>query len=121
MEADQLGRLRDVLDAAKLIASYVKDTSEADFRANTEKQDAVVRRLEIIGEATVHLSDSTRQAIPELPFRKMRGMRNIVAHDYANVDLKIVWEVATVHVPEVCAVLEKFFITQAATDDSSAK
>ena len=39
----------------------------------------------------------------------MRGMRNIVAHDYANVDLKIVWEVATVHVPEVCAVLEKFF------------
>ncbi|SPE61023.1 conserved hypothetical protein [Verrucomicrobia bacterium] len=39
----------------------------------------------------------------------MRGMRNIVAHDYANVDLKVVWEVATFHVPEVCAVLEKFF------------
>ena len=47
--------------------------------------------------------------MPELPFRRMRGMRNIVAHDYANVDSKIVWEVATVHVPEVCAVLEKFF------------
>lgn len=42
----------------------------------------------------------------------MRGMRNIVAHDYADVDLKIVWEVATVHVPEVCAVLDKFFATQ---------
>jgi len=39
----------------------------------------------------------------------MRGMCNIVAHDYANVDLKIVWEVANEHVPEVCAVLEKFF------------
>ena len=115
MEADQIGRLRDVLDAAKLIASYVKDTSEADFRGNTEKQDAVVRRLEIIGEATIHLSEATRQAIPELPFRKMRGMRNIVAHDYANVDLKIVWEVATVHVPGVCAVLEKFFANQTGT------
>ncbi len=112
MEADQLGRLRDILHAAQLVASYVKDTTAADFRANTEKQDAVVRRLEIIGEAAVHLSDTTRQAIPELPFRKMRGMRNIVAHDYANVDLKIVWEVATVHVPEVCAVLEKFFASQ---------
>lgn len=109
MEADQIGRLRDILDAARLIAAYVTNTAEADFRANTEKQDAVIRRLEIIGEATAHLSEATRQAIPELPFRKMRGMRNIVAHDYANVDLKIVWDVATVHVPEVCAVLEKFF------------
>ena len=50
--------------------------------------------------------------IPELPFRKMRGMRNIVAHDYANVDLKIVWDVATVHVSEICAVLERFFALQ---------
>jgi uncharacterized protein with HEPN domain len=109
MEADQLGRLRDILHAAQLIATYVKDTSETDFAKDIQKQDAVVRRLEIIGEATVHLSDETRQAIPTLPFRKMRGMRNIVAHDYANVDLKIVWEVATVHVPEVCIVLETFF------------
>ncbi len=121
MEADQLGRLRDILTAARLVAAYVKDTTEADFRANTEKQDAVVRRMEIIGEATVHLSETTRQTIPELPFRKMRGMRNIVAHDYANVDLKIVWDVATLHVPEVCAVLEKFFTTQAWTGDTPAK
>ena len=69
----------------------------------------MIRRIEIIGEATAHLSEATRQAIPELPFRKMRGMRNIVAHDYANVNLKIVWEVGVVHVPEICAVLEKFF------------
>ena len=109
MEADQLGRLRDILEASRLIASYVKDTAEADFRSDTQKQDAVVRRIEIIGEATAHLNDETRRNTPELPFRKMRGMRNIVAHDYANVDVGIVWQVATVHVPEICAVLEKFF------------
>jgi uncharacterized protein with HEPN domain len=109
MEIDQIGRLRDILEAARLIGAYVKDTTEADFRTRIEKQDAVIRRLEIIGEATAHLNEATRQAIPELPFRKMRGMRNIVAHDYANVDLKIVWDVANVHVPEVCVVLEKFF------------
>jgi uncharacterized protein with HEPN domain len=112
METDQLGRLRDILEAARLIASYTKDTTEIDFRGNTEKQDAVIRRIEIIGEATAHLTDATRQAVRELPFRKMRGMRNIVAHDYANVDLKVIWEVATVHVPEICAVLEKFFARQ---------
>ena len=109
METDQLGRLRDILEAARLIGSYVKDTTEADFRSNTEKQDAVIGRIEIIGEATSHLNEATRRAISELPFRKIRGMRNIVAHDYANVDLKITWEVATMHVPEICAVLERFF------------
>ena len=83
-----------------------------DFTTNTEKQDAVIRRIEIIGEATAHLSNETRRSIPELPYRKMRGMRNIVAHDYANVDLKTVWEVATMHVPEVCMILEKFFARQ---------
>lgn len=112
MDAEQLGRLRDILEAARLIASYLGDTTETSFRADRQKQDAVIRRIEIIGEATAHLSQSTRQALPELPFRKMRGMRNIVAHDYANVDLNIVWQVATVHLPEVCAMLEKFFATQ---------
>ena len=109
MEADQIGRLRDILQAGRLITSYLRDTKEADFLANSEKQDAIIRRIEIIGEATAHLTETTRQVIPELPFRKMRGMRNIVAHNYANVDLKIVWEVGIVHVPEICAVLEEFF------------
>ncbi len=112
METDQLGRLRDILDAARLIASYVKDTTETVFRTDLQKQDAVIRRIEIIGEAAAHLTNATRQAVPELPFRKMRGMRNIVAHDYSNVDWKIVWEVATIHVPEICAILEKFFAQQ---------
>jgi uncharacterized protein with HEPN domain len=113
MEVDQLGRLRDIVEAARLIGAYMRDTTEADFLADTQKQDAVIRRIEIIGEATAHLTDATRQAIPDLPFRKMRGMRNIVVHDYASVDVKIVWEVATVHTPELRAVLDRFFATQA--------
>lgn len=59
MEADQLGRLRDILEAARLIASYVKDTTPADFGSDTQKQDAVIRRIEIIGEATAHLTEET--------------------------------------------------------------
>src|SRR6266540_3025628 len=50
-EAEQLGRLQDILTAARLIASYVQGVAEVEFHANTQKQDAVVRRLEIIGEA----------------------------------------------------------------------
>ena len=112
MKTDQVGRLRDILEAARLIASYVKDTTEADFHADKQKQDAVIRRIEIIGEAAAHLTEETRRTVPGLDFRKMRGMRNIVAHDYANVDLRIVWEVATVHIPEICAEVEKFFASQ---------
>jgi len=120
MEADQLGRLRDILEATRMVASYVKDTSEADFRVDRQKQDAVVRRIEIIGEATAHLSAETRREVPALPFRKMRGMRNIVAHDYANVDLSILWQVATVHIPEAGLVLEKFFSTETPSPPPSA-
>ncbi|MEO8327775.1 MAG: DUF86 domain-containing protein [Nitrospirota bacterium] len=112
MKADQLGRLRDILEAARLIISYVQDTTEGAFCADMQKQDAVIRRIEIIGEATAHLTEETRQSLPQLSFRKMRGMRNLLAHDYANVDPGIVWEVATVHVPEVFSVLENFFAGQ---------
>jgi uncharacterized protein with HEPN domain len=119
MEADQLGRLRDILQASRLIASYIKDTSEAQFRADTQKQDAVIRRIEIIGEVTAHLSEETRREIVALPFRKMRGMRNIVADDYANVDLGVVWEVASVHIPEVCFALETFFSNEEPSSPSA--
>ncbi len=49
MEIDQLGRLRDILEAARLIGTYVKNTTETDFYADKQKQDAVIRRIEIIG------------------------------------------------------------------------
>jgi uncharacterized protein with HEPN domain len=112
MDADQVGRLRDILDAARLICSYVAGADESAFRRDTQRQDAVIRRIEIIGEATLHLSDETRQAIPQLPYRRMRGMRNVLAHDYAGVNLEIVWEVATIHVPELQSILDQFFAGQ---------
>jgi uncharacterized protein with HEPN domain len=108
MEADQIGRLRDILEAVPLIGSYLTGVTEADFLADSEKQDAVIRRIEVIGETTAHLTEKTRQTIPELPFGKCVACATIVAHDYANVDLKIVWEVGVVHMPEILTVLEKF-------------
>ncbi len=78
-----------------------------------QKQDAVIiRRIEIIAEATAHLTEETRHSFSQLSFGQMRGMRNIVAHDYGNVDPKTIGEVATIHVPNVCSVLENFFAGQ---------
>lgn len=82
--------------------------SSEDFFEDTEKQDAVIRRIEIIGEATAHLSEATRARLPALPFRQMRGMRNIVAHDYGHVDVALVWKAATEKIPLIRRVLEEF-------------
>lgn len=119
MEAEQLSRLRDVLNAARLIASYMRGVTKDEFSANIEKQDAVIRRIEIIGEAAAHLTDETRAAISDLPFRKMRGMRNIVAHDYANVDVTVVWDVATIHIPKLVTVLDPFLASQTSPSATS--
>ena len=70
MEADQVGRLHDILEAAQLIQSYIKDTAETDFLADKQKQDAVIRRIEIIGEAAAHLTNATRRAVPPAPVPK---------------------------------------------------
>jgi uncharacterized protein with HEPN domain len=100
MEIDQLGRLRDILDSCRLVSRYVDGVVKQDFACDIEKQDAVIRRIEIIGEATAHLNEATRLSLPGLPFRQMRGMRNIIAHDYANVDIDVVWEVATIYLSQ---------------------
>ena len=108
MEIDQLGRLQDILEACRLIESYVAGVSNDAFFEDTEKQDAVVRRIEIIGEATAHLSDTTRALLPSLPFRQMRGMRNIVAHDYGHVDVALVWKAAIENIPAIRRALADF-------------
>lgn len=108
MELDQIGRLHDIREACRLIESYIKHVPSDDFFKDTEKQDAVIRRIEIIGEATAHLCEETRTALPSLPFRQMRGMRNIVAHDYGHVDVALVWKAATDNIPNIRCILDEF-------------
>ncbi|MBL9178711.1 MAG: DUF86 domain-containing protein [Verrucomicrobiaceae bacterium] len=91
----QHGLLRDILDSAKVIRAYLDGVSHTAFMQNSEKQDAVLRRFEIIGEAASRLAPETKTLFPGLPFSQMRGMRNIIAHDYGDVDLDQVWRTAS--------------------------
>lgn len=91
----QHGLLRDILDSAAMIRSYLNGIAQTSFMSNPEKQDAVLRRFEIIGEASSRLAPETLALFPGLPFRQMRGMRNIIAHDYGDVDLDQVWLTAS--------------------------
>lgn len=105
----QQGLLRDMLDSAQAISSYLKGVTRESFLQGREKQDAVLRRFEIIGEVASRLSPETQALFPELPFRSMRGMRNIIVHDYGEVDLDQVWKTATDDLPNLIGALESHF------------
>lgn len=105
----QNGLLRDILDSAKAIRGYLSGVDRAAFFANPEKQDAILRRFEIIGEAASRLAPETQARFQSLPFRSMKGMRNIIAHDYGEVDLDQVWNTANTDLSDLIAVLDKYF------------
>lgn len=100
--------LRDILNSAIAIRGYLHNVSRAQFEQNTEKQDAVIRRFEIIGEAARHLSPGVRAALPEIPWRLVSAMRNILIHDYDDVDVGTVWETAEHDLPLLIPRLESY-------------
>ena len=101
-----LQRVRDILDAARAIRSFVEGMDESAFRADRRTLDAVLRNLAVIGEAARHVPDEFRARFRGVPRLEMADMRNIVVHEYFGVDAEILWHTATKDVPELVAALE---------------
>ena len=93
--------LLDILEASKIAISYIEDVTEETFHQQTQLQDAVIRRIEIVGEAARRISSETQSAHPELPWREMIGMRNLMIHDYDGVDLGMVWQTVKRDLPKL--------------------
>lgn len=85
--------LDDILEAAALIRDYTASMDYKIFARDRKTQDAVVRNLEIIGEAAGRLPEIMKQAAQEIEWRKIVGLRNILAHEYFGVSLPVVWDV----------------------------
>lgn len=98
--------LRDMLDAARLAVEYLQGKQRSDFLADTLLQDAVIRRLALLGEAARRVSGQTRDQHPDLPWREMVDMRNLIIHEYDDIDFEIVWRTATTDLPALITMLE---------------
>ena len=93
--------LEDILESIEKIVEYMDDLSEKEFEENSEKQDAVIRRIEIIGEAVKNISKETKVKYPDIQWREIAGMRDIVIHQYFGVTIGLVWRVATSEIPNL--------------------
>lgn len=97
--------LRHILAAIERIATYVA-VGHDRFMAESQWHDAVIRQLEIVGEATKRLSPGLRERYADVPWRRIAGLRDVLIHNYMGVDLEAVWTVTQRELPELRTAVE---------------
>jgi uncharacterized protein with HEPN domain len=103
---DQRVYLGHILEAIHDIEQYASVGRDA-FMTDRMRQDALIRKLEVIGEAVKNLSDNTKQRRPETPWRRIAGMRDRLTHDYFGVDLALVWVAVERELPNLKTAVEQ--------------
>ena len=106
-----LETLLDIIGAIKLIFQYVEGVTPPALATNIEKQDAILRRITIIGEATKRLSKDFREQHPTIPWKEIAGMRDVIIHDYDEVDLDELWTVINENLPQLLNYIEPLILS----------
>ena len=100
--------LRDILEHAEAAMEFLEDWDDAEGLAKDRRTFwAVIRALEVIGEAARHIPSEFRQAHPEISWRGMTGMRDKVIHDYFGVDVGVVWRTVKEELPPLCDSIQR--------------
>jgi len=99
--------LFDILESSRTALEYMREKTWEEFSGDPLLQDAIVRRLEIIGEASGRVSSETQKRYAHLPWQAMKGTRNKIIHEYDSIELDIIWEIVQQDLPYLVAELEK--------------
>lgn len=91
--------LTDIIDSINYIEEYLKPLDEKDFYNDRKTKDAVVRNLEIIGEAANQITIDFKNKYPEVEWREAADLRNKIIHDYSGLDYVLLWEIITLNLP----------------------
>lgn len=101
MEKDYKAYLNHILDSIILIEKYTEDISFKEFEKDRKTIDAVIRNFEIIGEASSKLPEKFREKYPQVTWKRIIGLRNVLIHEYFGVDIAAVWENIRQKLPEL--------------------
>ena len=101
MSRDPRVYLEDILEAAGRVRAYVAESDKDGLAADSMRLDAVIRNLEVIGEAVKCLPDALTDRYPDVDWRKIAGLRDILIHHYFGIDLDIIWDVVESKLPEL--------------------
>lgn len=100
MKRDSIIFIAHILECIELIEEYTKETSKDKFHNSRQIQDAIIRRIEIIGEAVKNLPREVKNKYSDIPWKRIAGMRDILIHEYWGIDLNLTWNVATKEILE---------------------
>ncbi len=99
-------RLQHMLDAAERIVAFAADVSDEQFQEDEQLNLAIIRLLEILGEAANSISDKLQEEYSDVPWREIAGIRNRLIHGYFDVDLNIVWQIIKQDIPPLVSNLK---------------
>lgn len=112
MKKDPKVFLGHILECIELIEIYIKGQTSDSFKSSIQLQDSLIRRLEIIGEAIKNLPEPIKKKFPEVSWKNIAGMRDILIHEYFGVDLDLTWRVITNEIPklkkQIQSILKKY-------------